>query len=1674
QPSEVDAVEAHGTGTRLGDPIEAQALQATYGQDRQQPLWLGSVKSNIGHTQAAAGAAGIIKMILAMQHGVLPRTLHIDEPTPHVDWTAGAVSLLTEQQPWPAHDRPRRAAVSSFGISGTNAHVILEQPPVTDSRQAPPQRTLPCVPVTVSGHTPAALRAQAAQLADRDDASVLDVAYSLATTRTALEHRAVIVATDPADHTQALRALARGGSHPGLVTGRGDRGTLAMVFSGQGSQRLGMGRELYDTYPVYADAFDTACTELDPHLPHPLRDIVFSDDETLLNQTQYTQPALFALQVALYRLWEHWGITPDVITGHSIGEIAAAHITGILTLTDAATLITHRAHLMQALPEGGAMVAITTTEDDIRPLLHGHEHHAGIAAINSPTSLVLSGDHTTLTEIIDKLDRHRTTWLRVSHAFHSPLMEPILDELRTVISQLTLSPPAIPLISTLTGQPIDHTDPEHWIRHARHTVRFADAITHTPADTYLEIGPSASLTPHLPTNTIASLNPKHSDTRSLTTALAHLTAHGANPHWDHYFTNTGAQRTPLPTYPFQHTRYWLDNRPSDVVDLGAAGLDSSGHALVTSVIADPESGGLMFLGRIGADAHSWLADHVVAGRMVLPGTAYVDLLLHAGAACGLSQLDDLTLEAPLVIPRDTPIDVRMTVEPPDAAGRRTVRVHSRGSDPDSAWNRNARAVLTAPAAPSAPSVPDGPGEWPPPDAQPLDLASVYPTLAAHGLDYGPVFQGLRHAWSRPGELFAETALPEGTDVTGHVLHPALLDAALHAIGFGGLVDAGETGPRLPFAWRGVQAGPPGATTLRVRLAVVGPDTVTLQLFDGSGRVIGSVDALTLRGVPADHPSTTAPRSLLDVRWQDLPPAPDAQPSWWVMLGEDGLGLASLLRGVGGRIEEHADLAGLTTAVAASGATPDAVFLAPTAPEGSDVPTATARLASQVLAFLRTWLTDQRFAGTRLVLVTRDATTDPVAAALAGLVRAAEAEHPGRLAVVDIGSGTDRLDRRVLAAALASGEPHVTLRGGAAQVPRFAALAASDPAAVDLSAGTVLVTGASGALGRLVTRHLVDHHGVRDLLLVNRSGEMAGLRAELESAGATVEVAACDVAERDQVAALLSSRPVRAVVHAAGVLDDGVIESLTDEQLSRVLRPKLDGAWNLHELTGDTTLLVLFSSIAGILGSAGQAAYAAANSALDALAAHRTARGLPALSLAWGPWTTEIGMSAGRRRLERAGVVPLSPEEALALFDVALTRPEPLLVPVHPDLAALSAAAQRHQVPPIWHGLVRPPAKDAPRAGQDASPRFGQLSADERDRQLLGLVRREVATVLGYSSVDTLDGELAFSELGFDSLTAVDLRNRLEQATGLRLPASLVFDHPTAPDLVRFLSAEFGSAAPESTDPQDTLGALFTEACEQGRMDEGIELVSLAARFRPAFRTPEELGRRPHPVPLSRGSAEPMLLCFPAVVAMSGAHQYARFAAALRDSRSTVVLPEPGFVAGEKLPADVTALVDVQAQAVLEQAAGAPYALLGYSSGGWIAHEVARRLAETDAPPSGVVLLDTYLPREMNPRLNQAFTHGLFARRSELVSTDHVSLTAMGGYFSVFGAWEPQRSGVPTLFLRAADALPDADGKPLPDCDWGPEWAHCDTDLEISGDHFTIVSEHAESTARTVDAWLGAL
>ncbi|QBS39349.1 type I polyketide synthase [Nocardia sp. CS682] len=1378
RPADIDAVEAHGTGTRLGDPIEAQALLATYGQERDQPLWLGSVKSNIGHTQAAAGAAGVIKMIMSMRHGILPRTLHIDQPTPEVDWDTGKVALLTENQPWPAVARPRRVGVSAFGVSGTNAHVILEQAPAVDTELDEP-RALPVVPWLLSARGPAALRAQAIRLSDdlSDADSILDVGWSLATTRAALEDRAIVLVSDETDRTAALRALAEGTTHPSVITGRVTEGTVAMMFSGQGSQRLGMGRALYEAYPVYTQAFDEVCAHLDAQLPKPLRDIVFGADPDLLSQTGYAQPALFALQVALYRLWTSWGVTPAVVAGHSIGEVAAAHVAGVLDLADAATLIAVRGRLMQSLPEGGAMVAVEIAERDVLPLLDGYRDRIGIAAINSPNSLVLSGDRAALTEIGPRLDGHRTKWLRVSHAFHSPLMEPILDEFRSAVADLTFSAPQLPMVSTVTGAPIEDTtlaDPEHWVRHARQAVRFADAVTAMAAfapAVHVEIGPTATLIAHVTGTAVASLRHDRPEPAALATALAHLVVSGVGLDWHAYFAGTNPRPTPLPTYPFQRTHLWLDNQPAGSIDLGTAGLDSADHPILKAAVTAASSDRMLFTGRVSLPSQPWLADHTVHGAVLFPGTAFVDLALHAGRHSGYPRLAELVTGVPLVLTETEGVQIRVEVDEP-AAGCRAVAVFSRpeGAEPDDPWTRHCDGVLAA----AADERPVEPVRWPPADATQVDIADFYARMDEIGIGYGPAFRGLRAVWRSGEEMFASIRSDYATE--GFAIHPALFDAALHATA----VDAGAQA-NLPFQWSGVQLHGRAGSELLVRLVRRGPDEVSLDLADASGAALVSVASLVGRPVSADL-ARSARAASLRLDWQPvaLPVATELPPGDTVL----------------------------------------EVVVRPS--DRGDLAESARRTAEQVLRSVQDWLARQSSTASRLLVVTEGLRSgDPdrrlPAAAVWGLVRSAQVEHPGRLVLVDTDGDASRL-----AAAAASGAAQLALRGHQAYAPRLVRHAPPAAEAVSWD-GTVLVTGASGALGGLVAEHLVRSHGVRRLLLVSRRGGDApgadGLAARLSALGAEVAFAACDVADRAALARLLvelpEQWPLSAVVHCAGLVDDATLAGQSGERLRTVFAPKADAAWHLHELTREMGLsaFVLFSSAAGVLGSAGQANYAAANAFLDALAETRREQGQPALSLAWGLWDATAGMAgeldeADRRRLARTGVVAIRAEQGLAMFDEALGSEAALVVPLLLNRAALRDAAE---VPAVLRGLVPAAAPELEATAREADSlrdRITGLGGEERRSVLLDAVRTEVAATLGHASPAALDARRSFTDLGFDSLTAVELRNRLTARTGLPLPASLAFDYPSPEALAAFLDGELPGATDTLLAELDRLAVLL--------------------------------------------------------------------------------------------------------------------------------------------------------------------------------------------------------------------------------------------------------------------------
>ncbi|WP_417281598.1 SDR family NAD(P)-dependent oxidoreductase [Amycolatopsis halotolerans] len=1428
EASDVDAVEAHGTGTRLGDPIEAQALLSTYGQDRETPLLLGSIKSNIGHTQAAAGVAGIIKMVEAIRHGVLPKTLHVDEPTPHVDWTAGAVELLTEQREWPEGERPRRAGISSFGVSGTNAHVIIEQAPAVETTETTSDE-LPVVPLVVSARSEEALKAQAAALVSTvESQSLTDLGFSLATTRAAHDQRAVVVAQDIADAVRGLQALAAGEQDPNVVLGERTPGKLAMLFTGQGSQRLAMGRELYLAYPKFAEVFDEALDHLDVQMETPLRDVLFGDNAAELNETQYTQCALFAVEVALARLLESWGVRPDILLGHSIGELAAAHIAGVWSLADACLVVAARGRLMQALPEGGAMVAIAATEDEVQPLL---DDQVSLAAVNGPTSVVVSGEREAVEAVVSvfRMQGRKISELRVSHAFHSPLMEPMLAEFREILEVVDYAAPAIPVVSNVTGRIATAEElcsPGYWLWHVRRAVRFADgvqALVDAGVTTAIEVGPDAVLSAMAAgtSDAIAFTSAQRRDRPEVTTlaaALGRLHTRGVAIDWTAFFGP--AQVVDLPTYAFQHKHYWL-TAPTGHGDAADFGQLASGHPLLAAEIGLAGDDGLVLTGRVALRTHPWLADHAIAGTPVLPGTAFVEMALHAAAQVGYGVVDELTLQAPLALPETGGVALQ-TLVGPDVDGRRTIEFHSRpDNDADAAWTRHAIGVLAAgPVVEPAPR-----GEWPPAGAEVVATSELYTELAAQGYGYGPLFQGLRTAWKRDDVVFAEVALPATGRDAAFGVHPALLDAVLHATDFAPGEAREPDEIRLPFAWTGVRLHASGATEVRVRITSPATGGVSIDVTDLAGTPVLSVESFRSRPVREADLGTQARDLLYTVEWTPVT-SESALPT-----------LASLGSVSGFDVPVVDSLVSLVDV-------PEVVLL-PVSVPGKNIAAAAKQTAHRVRTVLQQWLEGDRYASSRLVVLTRGSLAD---SAVRGLVRSAQAEHPGRVVLVE-GAATTA----TLATALGSGEPELRIDGDTVSAGRMVRLAAESGEPTWRADGTVLITGGTGGLGAQVAKHLVTKHGVRSLLLLSRRGPNAPgaseLVEELAELGATAKVVASDVSKKRSLSAAIkkAEHPLSAVVHTAGVLDNAMIGSLTAEQLDAVLAPKLDAAWALHELTAelDLSAFVLFSSSAGLADGAGQANYAAGNTFLDALAEHRHAAGLPATSLAWGLWAPDAGQAIGmgatlsevdRNRIARLGLAPLTVSESLAALDAALGTGVPTVVPTRVDRAALRSRGE--DVPAVLRGLVPAGRRRIAVASGEVTPeqqfaeRFAHLAEADRDRALLDLVRTHVAAVLGHDSADAISPARPFGEIGFDSLAAVELRNILDSVTGMRLPATLVFDYPTPRALAEYLASRLAGLAP----------ARLVAPVTTVDPEEPIAIVGIACRYPGGVATPEDLWR----------------------------------------------------------------------------------------------------------------------------------------------------------------------------------------------------------------------------------------
>lgn len=1532
--AQVDAVEGHGTGTTLGDPIEARALLETYGQVRphDRPLRLGSIKSNIGHTQAAAGVGGAIKMVLAMRNGVLPQTLHVDEPSHEVDWSAGAVSLLRESVAWPPGKEPRRAAVSSFGVSGTNAHVILEEAPPGEQAQdaaaggdrrsqeqagrgvgasvslgtgeipslsAGPDGLLggDLTAWLLSGRDEAGLGAQAARLLDWLDShsepehEIAAVGRALSC-RPALEQRAAILGDSRAELLDGLRALAGGRPAPTTIRARaGARGNgkTVFVFGGQGSQWAGMGLELLDRSSVFAERM-RACEEaLEPHVDWSMTAVLGgASGAPPLERLDVVQPVLFAIMVSLVELWRACGVQPDVVIGHSQGEIAAAHVAGGLELSDAARIVALRSQALAALPREGRMASVSLGADELGERLRRWDGRLVIAGLNGPSSTVVSGEGDALEELLGECVEQgiRARKIAAEGAGHSSEVEAARDQLLEVCSSLAPRPGDIPFYSTVTSGQLDTVslDASYWYRNAREAVRFEPTVRRLLQEgyrTFVEVSPhpvlstlmqetaDAALEHDDPVTLVGTLRRNEGAPRRFAASLAGAWAAGVPVQWEEVLADVEHMQLRLPSYAFQRTRYWVACDIAAIGDMGSAGQAEVEHPFLKAALELADERGWLLTGRLSLQTHPWLADHGTGGMAVLPGTALLELALQAGAHTDCPEVRELTMHTPLLIGQEGAVHVQVVVGPQEA-GERTVAVHSRPEDASKeqwvaeTWTCHAQGILvceshSAPAVKDERTILDASAQqaWPPAGAHPIDVETVYDVLASRGYEYGPVFQCLRAAWHvEQVEVFAEVSSSQGPQPREERfgVHPALLDATLHALnGVPALADGAgddggartQVGMYLPFEWRSVRLhAHAGARPLRARLRLLDDGAVSLAVTDEQEAPVLSIGALEMRPVSLEQIGGVRDqlrRSLFTLRWTPLGRADlDAAGGDWAVIGSTDEALVQALRAGGSDVAGHGSIADLVEVVAETGSAP-AVVLAGlagarsasgprtgrsgSAPEdGEGLPVTAHAMVNQTLTLIQAWLSDESLADSKLVILTSraiaaagdDGVEDLAAAPVWGLVRSAQSENPGRIVLVDV-DGEDA-SWRVLSGAVGLGEPQLALRGGEAFAPRLGAMEATKPAASALAGvsgkevsvedptagqadtsswrGTVLITGATGALGSLLARHLVAEHGVRDLLLTSRRGMHAEgaeqLVQDLVALGARVTLASCDVSDREQLRELLATlpedKPLRGVLHAAVVLDDGTIGSLDHEKVDRVLAPKLDGAWHLHELTKqmDISMFVLFSSAAGVFGNAGQGNYAAANAFLDALAARRRAEGLPAVSLAWGPWESLVDAPAIiRASIERTGIAMLSNEDGARLFDLACAQPEALAIPLRIDPGALRAHVRNGVLHSLLRGVVRVPSAGAVAVRRSLEQRLQSVPVEERREVVLELVLEEIAGVLGYASSRAIDPQRPFKELGFDSLTAVELRNRLTLATGLRPPTTVVFDHPTPSKLVDY-------------------------------------------------------------------------------------------------------------------------------------------------------------------------------------------------------------------------------------------------------------------------------------------------
>jgi acyl transferase domain-containing protein/surfactin synthase thioesterase subunit/acyl carrier protein len=1661
-PQQIDYVETHGTGTPLGDPIEVMAIGRVLCEERSKPLYLGSVKTNVGHLDSAAGIVGLMKVVLSLQNDTIPMHLNYDEPNRHIPWDDWPLKVPTQNVPWQGEER--FAGISAFGMSGTNVHLIVGRAPATQVLEAGPsdQRVSAsntraaaeldnCARLlTLSAHSAAALPDLATRYASLlDESSVLDkqdlqhLCYSVATGRSHLAHRATFIADNKDALTQSLTAFAGGNTPPNTNTGSIPRRApkLAFLFTGQGAQHVGMGQSLYQTNNEFRRQLDACATLLNEHLDRPLLDIMWTGDE--LHQTGYTQPALFAIEYSLAKTLETWGVVPDLLLGHSIGEYAAACIAGVFTLEEGARLVAARGKLMQSLPAGGQMVSVAAEEASVLEAIAG-QSGISVAAVNAPRSTVVSGDGKAVESIAAQLQEQgiKTTALKVSHAFHSPMMDPILEAFRAVAATVSFNAPDRTLISNVTGQPWTEAQlsADYWVEHLRGAVRFADGIAYAQAkkfQTFVEIGPRPTLSSlgracvaadygtWLPTlkpaatrsasdaggasasgSTAASTSRQQVEWQSLLSSVGELYVRGVGINWQRFYSSAGhakRARLSMPNYPWRYQRCW-----TDVVSSGANGVRL--HPLVHRRI-DIAGDSIVFESTLSASSPAYLDDHRVFGNVVFPASAFFEMAMVVARnifAQDEVALTNVSIGRALVL-TDEPATVQMIAVP--NADRFEFEISSRSANNGSTQSGNNNQAsewvshttgtlerrLPSPAA--AIDIESTLQHF----DQSIDIAELSARFEARGLEYFPRFQAIEAIYSHTGETgsaFARVELPAEAVLPGdsYRLHPVITDAGFR-IAEAMFADEDSEQIHLPFGISGFSCEKAASGPVWVKASGrqhKQTRVVNLELFNDDGGRIATVEDLTLRSVPVFslQRAMSKPRASKDVlnewlyqfHWEEMNDRLNAdggnrkhesegvnsdENSWLILADDSGIGarLADRMHANGYKVQVASEIDEVEKCLQSAEAQ---TFTGVVHLWGID-----AREASPDSALLNTLKVVQAFSQDGIAathwLVTRgaqsvvnDDVVSPWQTRFWGFGRTLQVEHPGQLgACIDLhsavvgnssvvgknaGAGNiavadaqadiseDELDLLIAELsqqfAIAGTETEVAYRGGRRHVARLVRPqpVEDSQSPLTLSAdASYLITGGVGALGLQVAQFLATA-GARHLLLTGRSGistdDQRTVLHALQDAGVKVDVVAADIGVADDVARVLAMAPdLRGVVHAAGVLDDGMLMQQSAERFRSVASPKVDGAWHLHRQTLERELdfFVLFSSVASVIGSPGQSNYASANAFMDGLAHYRKQQGLPATAINWGPWAY-VGMAASDvvlRRLMNDGWQPMTASQGCDFIAHLLTTRD---------------LAQAAVIPVDWGTFVQhiPGATDwstlsqlIPADGQSpltasaaeaAAQRVKDAEPGQRTDNVSSYLLERIAQTLRVPAAD-LDEFAALSALGIDSLTAVELRSWVQSDLDVELAVEQMFTTPSIRELAVAIDQQLGGSATATTHNTDTTRS------------EGQWLIT------------------PH----NRPDARMRLFCFP--YAGGGASAYKDWSELLPDEIELCIVQLPGREERlrEPLITDMGELVDAIAREIMANV-DRPFAFFGHSMGAMVCYEVARRLRESQAPmPSHLFL-----------------------------------------------------------------------------------------------------------------------